>query len=231
MPKHVLRDFGLVMLTLTTWVILAASNPVPLPAQADKGTTPATLPAIHLPPPQTSGGRPLMQVLKDRHSTREFSSQKLSPQVLSNLLWAAFGVNRPDGKRTAPSAMNWQEIDIYVATQDGLYVYNANANALDPVLAEDVRGATGQQPFVKEAPVNLVYVSDLAKARRVGGEDQLLFTAADTGFIAQNVYLFCASEGLAVVVRGSVDRPALAKLMKLRPDQRIILAQTVGYPK
>jgi SagB-type dehydrogenase family enzyme len=184
-----------------------------------------------LPPPQTSGGRPLMQVLKDRHSSREFSNEKLPPQVLSNLLWAAFGVNRPDGKRTAPSAMNMQEIDIYVATQDGLYLYDAKGNALKPVLAQDVRGATGQQPFVKEAPLNLVYVADLAKAGRATGEDQTLYTAADTGFIAQNVYLFCASEGLAVVVRGSVDRTALAKLIKLRPDQKIILAQTVGYPK
>jgi SagB-type dehydrogenase family enzyme len=217
MPKHLSRHFALLMLTLIACATLAVAqelNPIPLP------------------PPQTSGGRPLMQVLKDRQSTREFSSQKLSPQVLSNLLWAAFGVNRPDsGKRTAPSAMNWQEIDIYVATQDGLYLYDAKGNALKPVLAQDVRGATGQQPFVKEAPLNLVYVADLAKAGRVGGEMQTLFTAADTGFIAQNVYLFCASEGLAVVVRGSVDRTALASLIKLRPDQKIILAQTVGYPK
>jgi SagB-type dehydrogenase family enzyme len=216
MPKHVLRHFGLVMLTFIACATLAVAQ---------------ELNPIVLPPPQTSGGRPLMQVLKDRHSTREFSSEKLPPQVLSNLLWAAFGVNRPDGKRTAPSAMNWQEIDIYVATQDGLYLYDAKANALNPVLAQDVRGATGQQPFVKEAPVDLVYVADLAKTRRAGGEDQTLYTAADTGFIAQNVYLFCASEGLAVVVRGSVDRTALAKLIKLRPDQKIILAQTVGYPK
>ena len=172
-----------------------------------------------------------MQVLKDRQSTREFSDQKLSPQVLSNLLWAAFGVNRPDGKRTAPSAMNLQEIDIYVATQDGLYVYDAKANALNAVLAQDVRAATGTQSFVKDAAVNLVYVADLGKTGGGGGEDQILYTAADTGFIAQNVYLFCASEGLVTVVRGSVDRAALAKLMKLRPNQKIILAQTVGYPK
>jgi SagB-type dehydrogenase family enzyme len=152
--------------------------------------------------------------------------------MLSNLLWAAFGVNRPDsGKRTAPSAMNWQEIDIYVATQDGLYVYDAKANALNPVSAQDVRGATGQQPFVKEAPLDLFYVADLAKTAKAGGDDQTLYTAADTGFIAQNIYLFCASEGLATVVRGGVDRGALAKLAKLRPDQKIILAQTVGYPK
>jgi SagB-type dehydrogenase family enzyme len=216
MLKHFMRHFGFVILTLIACATLAVAqdmNPVPLPS------------------PQTSGGRPLMQVLKDRHSTREFSNQKLSPQMLSNLLWAAFGVNRSDGKRTAPSAMNWQEIDIYVATQDGVYLYDAKANALNPVLAQDARSATGQQPFVKEAAVNLVYVADLGKAGRAGGEDQILYTAADTGFIAQNVYLFCASEGLAAVVRGSVDRVALAKLIKLRPNQKIILAQTVGYPK
>jgi SagB-type dehydrogenase family enzyme len=231
MSKHALRHFGLVILTLIACATLVVAKPVPLPPQTDKGTIPDTLPVIPLPPPQTSGGRPLMQALKDRQSSREFSSQALSPQVLSNLLWAAFGVNRPDGKRTAPSAMNWQEIDIYVATQDGLYVYDSKANALNPVLAQDVRGATGQQSFVKEAPVNLVYVADLAKTGRAGGEEQTLYTAADTGFIAQNVYLFCASEGLAAVVRGSVDRVALAKLIKLRPNQKIILAQTVGYPK
>ena len=216
MGKHMLRHFGLVMLMLIACATLAVAQ---------------ELSPIPLPPPQTSGGRPLMQVLKDRQSSREFSSEKLPPQVLSNLLWAAFGVNRPDGKRTAPSAMNMQEIDIYVATQDGLYLYDAKGNALKPVLAQDVRGATGQQPFVKEAPLNLVYVADLAKAGRASSEDQTLYTAADTGFVAQNVYLFCASEGLAVVVRGSVDRTALASLIKLRPDQRIILAQTVGYPK
>ena len=172
-----------------------------------------------------------MQVLKDRHSTREFSSQNLSPQVLSNLLWAAFGINRSDGKRTAPSAMNWQEIDVYVATQDGLYVYDAKANCLKPVLQQDVRGSTGTQAFVKDAALDLVYVADLGKTGKAGGDDQLLYTGADTGFIAQNVYLFCASEGLAAVVRGSIDREAFAKTAKLRPNQKIILAQTVGYPK
>jgi len=184
---------------------------------------------ITLPAPQTDGGRPLMQVLKDRKTTRDFAADKLSPQILSNLLWAAFGVNRPDGRRTAPSAMNWQEMDIYVATADGLFVYNAQGNRLDPVLAQDVRASTGTQPFVATAPLNLVYVADLSKSGSAPDAD--LYTAADAGFIAQNVYLFCASEGLATVVRGSVDRAALAKAMKLRPEQKIILAQTVGYPK
>ncbi len=187
---------------------------------------------IELPTPQTSGGKPLMQALKDRHTSREFSPEKLSPQILSNLLWAAFGVNRADsGKRTAPSAMNWQEIDIYVATAEGLYVYDAHGNKLDPVLDKDVRAATGTQDFVKEAPVNLVYVADLAKTGHASAEDTALYTGADTGLIAQNVYLFCASEGLTTVVRGSVNRSALGKVLRLRPDQRIILAQTVGYPR
>jgi SagB-type dehydrogenase family enzyme len=191
---------------------------------------------ISLPAPQTDGGKPLMQVLRDRHTTREFSSAKLAPQVLANLLWAAFGVNRPQAERlglgrTAPSAKNWQETDVYVATAEGLYIYDAKGNKLDPVLASDVRAMTGVQPFVKDVPVDLIYVADLAKATNASAEDRDLWTVADTGVIAENVYLFCASEGLAVVVRGSVDRAALAKVMKLRPDQKIILAQSVGYPK
>jgi SagB-type dehydrogenase family enzyme len=172
-----------------------------------------------------------MEVLKDRKSTREFGSDTLSPQTLSNLLWAAFGINRPDGRRTAPSAMNWQEISIYVATPASVYVYDAKANVLEPVLAGDYRAATGTQSFVKDAAVNLVYVSDLSKTGGAPSSEAEMYTAADVGFIAQNVYLYCASEGLATVVRGSVDKPALAKTLKLQPQQRIILAQSVGHPK
>jgi len=186
---------------------------------------------VFLSPPQTTGGRPLMQVLKDRSTSRSFRSEKLSPQMLSNLLWAAFGVNRPEsGHRTAPSAMDRQEIDI-VAMAEGLYVYEAKTHVLQPVLAGDIRAMTGRQPFVSDAPVNLVYVADLGRMGRSSKEEQDLYSAADTGFISENVYLFCASEGLATVVRGSVDREALAKAMRLRQDQKIILAQTVGYPK
>jgi SagB-type dehydrogenase family enzyme len=187
---------------------------------------------IQLLKPQMDGGRPLMQVLKDRRSSRAFSAEKLPVQVLSNMLWAAFGVNRPDsGKRTAPSAMNWQEIDIYVATADGLYLFDAKGFKLQPLLAEDVRALTGGQDFVREAPVNLVYVADFAKTGKATSEEREFYSAIDTGFISQNVYLYCASEGLATVVRGTVDRPALAKVMRLRPDQKIIVAQSVGYPK
>ncbi len=187
--------------------------------------------AIKLPKPQMTGGMPLMEALKARQTQREYSSEKLSEQMLSNLLWAAFGVNRPDsGKRTAPTAMNMQEIDIYVATADGLYLYDAKENALITILSEDIRAATGPQLFVKDAPVNLVFVADFAKMRGPE-ESKVFYSATDTGFISQNVYLFCASEGLATVVRGYVERDELAKVMKLRDDKKIILAQTVGYPK
>jgi SagB-type dehydrogenase family enzyme len=173
-----------------------------------------------------------MEVLKDRASSRSFSSEKLPLQTLSNLLWAAFGINRPDsGKRTAPSALNWQEIDIYVALPEALYIYAAREHELTQIVKEDIRALTGGQPFVKDAPVNLVYVADLSKTDSAGKQGADLYTAADTGFISQNVYLFCASEGLATVVRGSIDREKLAKAMKLRQDQQIILAQTVGFPQ
>ncbi len=185
---------------------------------------------VQLPGPQTDGGKPLMQVLKERRTSRSFASEKLPRQVLSNLLWAAYGINRPDtGGRTAPSALNWQEIDVYVALEDGLFLYDAKQHALKRILDQDARGLTGLQAFVKEAPVNLLFVADMAKTNRASKDDVDLYTAADAGFISQNVYLFCASEGLATVVRGSIDREALAKTMKLRPDQKILLAQTVGY--
>lgn len=187
---------------------------------------------IQLPKPQMDGGKPLMQALKERKSTRSFSTEKLPDQVLGNMLWAAFGINRPEsGHRTAPSAVNWQEIDIYVATSDGLYLYDAKGHALQPVLAGDIRTSTGMQPFVKDAPVELVYVADYSRMGKGMDDQKNFYSAADTGFISENVYLFCASEGLATVVRGAVDKAALAKAMKLRPDQKVILAQTVGYPK
>jgi nitroreductase len=185
---------------------------------------------ITLPAPKTDGGKPLMQVLKERHSTREFGSEKLAPQVLSNLLWAAFGLNRADGHRTAPSAMNWQEIDLYVATADGAYLWDPKANVLKLVAPGDLRGATGNQAYVGTAAINLVYVADMAKTGRATPEQQI-WVWANTGFIAQNAYLFCSSEGLVVVVRALLNRETLGPQLKLRPDQKIILAQSIGYPK
>jgi nitroreductase len=184
---------------------------------------------IQLPSPRMEGGKPLMQALKDRMTTRAFGEGKLPAQTLSNLLWAAFGVNRPDGRRTAPSAKNWQEIDIYVLSADGLFLWDPKQNLLNPIVDKDVRALAGTQAFVKEASVNLVYVADYSKVG--GGADKDLWVGADTGFISQNVYLFCASEGLATVVRAGIDKDALAIEMKLKPDQKIILAQSVGFPK
>jgi SagB-type dehydrogenase family enzyme len=187
--------------------------------------------SIQLPAPVTEGGKPLMQALKERKSAREFSPRELTLQVLSNLLWAAYGINRPaSGGRTAPSAMDMREIDIYVVKADGAYLFDAKADTLTPVAAGDLRALTGSQPFVKDAPVNLVYVADISRMAKVPADGTDMYAACDTGFISQNVYLYCASEGLATVVRGWVDKPALAKAIKLRPDQKIILAQTVGYP-
>jgi len=161
----------------------------------------------------------------------------LSEQTLSNLLWAAFGINRPEsGRRTAPSALNWQETDIYVFTEQGAYLYDAKENSLQPVAAGDNRGETGSiiQPFVKKASVNLVYIVDAGRTGLMGKmmstEERDMFSDTAVGFISQNVYLYCASEGLATVVRGLVDRESLTELLKLRPEQRIILAQSVGYP-
>ena len=186
---------------------------------------------VALPAPQTSGGKPLMQALKERQSTREFTTEKLSPQVLSNLLWAGWGINREDGRRTAPSASNRQEIDLYGVMADGAYVYDAKGNALKPVAAGDLRKVTGSVAYVAEAPLNLVYVADFAKMGN-GDENNKNSTAnANAGLIAENVYLFCASEGLGAVVRGSVPKAELSKALNLRPDQRIVFAQTVGHIK
>jgi len=187
---------------------------------------------IKLPAPQIEGGKPLMQAVKVRKTSREFSLKELPLQIISDLLWAADGINRQDsGHRTAPSAMNMQEIDIYIAKADGLYLFDAKENMLMPVVAADLRALTGNQPFVKDAPVNLIFVADLKKMSKPSAEMVDFYAATDTGFISENVYLYCASAGLATVVRGWVDKPVLAKAMKLRNNQKIILAQTVGYPK
>lgn len=192
----------------------------------------ADLKPIELPKPRTEGGRPLMEVLSDRVSIREYSPEPLPMETISDMLWAAFGINRPEsGKRTAPSAVNWQEIDIYVSMKNGLYLYNASEHRLDPVLDEDIRAATGTQAFCAVAPVNLIFVADFNKITRADRDQKIFYSAADTGFISQNVYLYCASEGLATVVRGMVDKEALAEKMKLEPHQKVILAQTVGYPE
>lgn len=186
---------------------------------------------IALPVPRTDGGKPLMQALKARQSARAYGAAKLEPQALADLLWAACGISRPEnGKRTAPSAKNWQEIEVYAVLEEGAYLYDAKANSLRGVAKGDFRALTGKQDFVAGAPVNLVYVADAAKMKDASPEDQALWSAADAGFISENVYLFCASEGLATVVRGAPDRKPLADALRLEPQKKILLVQTVGHP-
>jgi hypothetical protein len=199
---------------------------------------------IKLPPPQMEGGKPLMQALKLRQSTRGGfgPEQKLSMQTLSNLLWAADGVNRPPNHRTAPSAVDWQNIDIYVATADGLFVYDAVKNELKVITKQDVRAISGlegpagpmKQDFAKTAPVSLVYVADLAKAKGMqwnGADVSLLWSYTNAGVIAQNAYLYCASEGLACIVRALIDNAKVSEVFKLRPEQKPILTSTIGQFK
>ena len=186
---------------------------------------------IELPAPKRTGGIPLMDALNKRSSSRDFSERELSDQVLSNLLWAAFGINRDNGKRTAPSSQGKTEMEIYVATGKGLFLYIPEKNALEQVLDKDIRKKTGKQLFVNKAPVNLIFVANYKKAGNTNSEKYRSTSGMNTGFISQNVYLYCASEGLATVVRGWFDNDSLRKAMNLEDYKDIILTQTVGYPK
>ncbi|PKL18208.1 MAG: nitroreductase [Spirochaetae bacterium HGW-Spirochaetae-5] len=187
---------------------------------------------IKLKQPDIKGGVLLMEALSKRSSSRSFSDKGLSEQTLSDILWAANGINRKgSGKRTAPSAINKQEISVYAALKDGLYLYNAKEHQLELVLSKDIRSLTGKQGYINNAPLNLVYVADMDRIAGGSSEEKLIFAGADTGFIGQNVYLYCASAGLNTVIRASIDMEELASAMKLKSGQRIILAQTVGYEK
>ena len=188
---------------------------------------------IQLPEPKLDSSKSLAQALKDRKTSREYSGDKLPEQTLSNLLWAAWGINRPDsGKRTAPSAVNWQETDLYVSTTQGMYLYDPKGNALIPVVPGDIRALTYTQvDRFKDAPLNLVYVADFQKMGDRKEEEKMVVAAMDTGFIAENVYLYCASENLPTCFRLSIDREKLGQALKLRPTQKIVGAQSVGLPK
>ncbi len=183
-----------------------------------------------LPPPRASGGIPLIDARKLRRSTRAYSDRRVEPQVLSDLLWAADGVNRPSGDRTAPYWRHIMVIDIYAAMADGVWLYEPKAHALALHAKEDLRALTGTQDFVGAAPLNLVYVAHGERMTDVGPEERRLFASADACFIGQNVYLFCASEGLATVFRGSVPQKKLAAALDLPDGQFVTFAQTVGCP-
>jgi len=187
---------------------------------------------VALPPPRIEGGQPLIQTLRLRRSVREYADRPLPPQVLSDLLWAAFGINRPaSGDRTAPYWRHVMVIDIYAAMADGVWLYEPKQHALSRSLRADIRAQTGLQDFVGTAPLNLVYVAHGERMQDISPEDRRLYASVDAGFIGQNVYLFCASEGLATVFRGAVDYKKLATTLQLDANQFVTFAQTVGYPK
>ncbi|MBN2681910.1 MAG: SagB/ThcOx family dehydrogenase [Bacteroidales bacterium] len=186
---------------------------------------------LKLPNPQTTGGKPLMEALKDRQSQRNFDPKReISDQILSNLLWAANGINRPEtGNRTAPSAVNWQEIDIYISLKTGTYKYLHKEHALLKINSKDLRNGIGKQEFTGIAPLNFVYVADYSRMGSATSSKEF-YAATDCGFVAQNVYLFCASEGLATVVLGAIDREKICEMLDLNNNQHVVLCQTIGYP-
>jgi nitroreductase len=213
------------MSTLTKLALGAMGQLRPKPAQGD------AVPKIALPAPDKAGGMPLMEAIAKRHSAREFSPKELPLPMLSSLLWAADGVNRAGGGRTAPSAMNAQEIDVYVALPSGAYLYDAAANALQLVASSDLRRVTGYQDFVDEAALDLVYVADHSRMRLVPVAQRESYASAAAGAITQNVYLFVAGNGLATVIRAWIDRDAIANALGLGHDQQVLLSQTVGFPR
>ncbi len=183
-----------------------------------------------LPAPRREGGTPLLSALSLRRSTRAYSGRPLPLETLSTLLWAAFGINRPGGDRTAPYWRHVMVIDVYAAMADGVWLYDPQRHELSLHLAEDIRAATGLQEFVATAPLNLIYVAHGERMGELTPEERHLYCSVDTGFIGQNVYLYCAAEGLGTVFRGAVDYARLAQLMRLPPSQFVTFAQTVGYP-
>lgn len=188
---------------------------------------------IRLNQPSTVRNVDVMKAFQDRHSTHDsYSSKEISHQDLSDLLWAANGYNRPsEKKRTAPSCMNWQDIDIYVCTADGAYLYDATTSTLTLVNKGDFRkDVAGRQLGVAPAPVMLVLVSNTEKTGRSGNE-ALTMQAIDAGIVSQNISLFCSGAGLSTVVRGSMDKEALKKDLKLKDSQILLLNHPVGYKK
>ncbi len=191
---------------------------------------PALTQSVQLPAPDTTGGAPLMKVLDERQSQRDFIDSAMSSQQISDLLWAAYGINRPEsGKRTAPSAMNKQEFDIYLADKNGIYVWTADSNNLQLVVAGDYRGKMGKQGFVAKASLVLVFVADYDRMGKMSDEEKDFYSAADCGYISQNVYLYAASAGLSTVVLGYIDREKMKELLKLGENQHVIFSQPVGY--
>lgn len=187
---------------------------------------------IILPKPKTEGGKPLMEVLKNRQSARTFQNKELLLQDISNILWAAYGINRENSnRRTVPSARNKQEFDIYLSLSRGLYLWNPIENTLFLVKKGDFRKEIGMQDFVATAPLILIYVANFDKMDGMDDDKRVFYSANDCGYICQNVYLYAASENLNTVVIGSVNKEKVSELLNLKKSQHVILAQPIGYPE
>lgn len=208
------KSFSIILGILLGWSICSAQ----------------VLETVKLPDVQKTGGMSLMEALQNRQSQRSYSSKDLSLQQMSNLLWATYGINRPNGYRTVPSARTFNEFDIYIIKPEGWFVYDPVQHAMLKMGNEDLREFAGTQDFVKNAPVNLIFVADFDRMTGADDEFRKFYSATDVGYISQNVYLWCASEKLATIVRGQIDKPKAKEVLKLRPNQQVILAQTVGYP-
>lgn len=214
------------MTTLTKFALGLMGQLRPRPSTGDCAAS------IPLPAPDMQGAMPLMEALRSRASRRDFADRPLPEALLSNLLWAAYGVNRPgDGGRTAPSALNAQEIDVFLALPRGAYRYDPAFHRLELAASADLRRITGYQDFVDTAPLDLVYVANYARMKRVPVTQRESFASVSAGAIAQNVYLFCASEGLSSVLRAWIDRSAIADCLGLTHDQHVLLSHTVGFPQ
>jgi len=184
---------------------------------------------IQLPEPRKSGGKPLMEALAERKSTREFSSEALTNQQLSDLLWAGNGINRENGRRTAPSARNCQEIDIYVVLPEGIYLYDSKTNSLLMKKLGEYRKDFIMQDFTPKPPLLLIFVANYDKMVNMTPENMEFYGATDCGYVSQNIYLYCSSENLNTVVLGRIDRDKIKQLIGF--NGKAILAQPVGLPK
>ncbi len=187
---------------------------------------------VELPAPNKTGGKPLMQALNERHSSRDFVDKDLTQQQLSDLLWAAYGINRPkDGKHTIPTSRNKQDIQVYITNKDGIFLYIPEKHLLEQISDKDLRKVAGKQDFVKTAAVNLIYVSDFDKLGSKDDHENTMTAATHCGFIGQNVYLYCASEGLITVFRAWINKDEIREALNLKENQHVLYSQTVGYAK
>lgn len=231
--KHFVLMAGLMALSLASCQPKPAASGPYVP-QTTEPMELMTVETIALESPDTMGGDALMRTMQNRRSTREFSDKNLSLKHLSEILWAANGVNRPDGKRVVPSAMALYPLETYAFLANGIYRYDPAKHELQRVVEGDHRELAGMQPFVATAPLNLVFIADYEKyrgERPLPVERHLHMAALDAGHCTQSVYLYCASEGLNVVVRGGAQERAILDLLNLNDgNHQFVVAQTIGYP-